>query len=215
MSEFEEVRNKDKKNVNLESFKNTFATDTKKTFTNKVNNDVNDNEKSNTNETDEVSEENLESDSDKGDGLKSLEIENKKIKDTLLRTLAELDNVRRIASEEKEKITKYAISKFAEDLLNVMDNFYMAFDNVDETKVDKNFFDGIKLTHNELKKIFEKNGLNRIYPLGENFNPDLHNAIQQVESDYDEGVVAIVMQAGYTLNGRTLRPSLVAVSKGK
>ena len=147
---------------------------------------------------------------------KELEEENKKLKDTLMRTLAELENTRRIAGEEKEKTAKFAIGKFAEDLIPVMEDFYLAFKN-SENKENANeiFFDGVKLTHNELKKVFERNGLVRIFPVGEVFNPELHNAISQIESDKEEGTIVDVMQAGYTIKGRLLRPALVIVSKGK
>lgn len=150
----------------------------------------------------------------------SLVEENKKLKETLMRTLAELDNTRKRSIEENEKTAKYAISRFAEDLIPVMENFYLAFDSVKDTdlkdeKVAKNFFDGIKLTQNELKKVFDKNGLVRLFPLNEEFNPDLHNAITQIESDVDEGMVVQVMQAGYKIKDRLLRPALVGVSKKK
>ena len=147
---------------------------------------------------------------------KELEEENKKLKDSLMRTLAELENTRRIAGEEKEKTAKFAIGKFAEDLIPVMEDFYLAFKN-SENKENANeiFFDGVKLTHNELKKVFERNGLVRIFPVDEVFNPELHNAISQIESDKEEGTIVDVMQAGYTIKGRLLRPALVIVSKGK
>lgn len=149
-----------------------------------------------------------------------LKEENQKLKDTLMRTLAELENTRRRAGEENEKTAKYAISKFAEDLIPIMENFYLAFKSTgedgkyDESKA-KIFFDGIKLTQNELKKVFDKNGLERIFPVNEKFNPDFHNAISQIESDKEEGTIVDVMQSGYTIKGRLLRPALVIVSKGK
>lgn len=150
----------------------------------------------------------------------NLEEENKKLKETLMRTLAELDNTRKRSIEENEKTAKYAISRFSEDLIAVMEDFYLAFDSIKDAdlcdeKVAKNFFDGIKLTQNELKKAFEKNGLVRLFPLNEEFNPDLHNAIAQIEFDGEEGKVIQVMQAGYKIKDRLLRPALVGVSKPK
>ncbi|HSQ98188.1 MAG TPA: nucleotide exchange factor GrpE [Rickettsiales bacterium] len=147
-----------------------------------------------------------------------LKEENEKLKDSLMRTLAELDNTRRRSAEENEKTAKYAIGKFAEDLIPVMETFYLAFKNVGENVDEKNFkifFDGVKLTQSELKKVFEKNGLVRLFPIDEKFNPDFHNAISQVESDKEEGTIIDVMQAGYTIKGRLLRPALVSISKGK
>lgn len=164
----------------------------------------------------EEKEEKQEAKQEENSREKELEEENKKLKDSLMRTLAELENTRRIAGEEKEKTAKFAISKFAEDLIPVMEDFYLAFKN-SENKENANeiFFDGIKLTHNELKKVFERNGLVRIFPVDEVFNPELHNAISQIESDKEDGTIVDVMQAGYTIKGRLLRPALVIVSKGK
>lgn len=153
--------------------------------------------------------------------VKKLEEENKKIKEDFLRVLAELENTRRRATEENEKTAKYAISKFAEDLIPVMENFYLAFDNIKEQEISdpkkvKSFFDGIKLTQNELKKVFDKNGLERIFPVNEEFDPNFHNAITQIEtSEVEEGKVAQVMQAGYKIKDRILRPALVGVAKAK
>ncbi|MDR3289964.1 MAG: nucleotide exchange factor GrpE [Rickettsiales bacterium] len=165
----------------------------------------------------DVTEEVLEKQEEKVEVENTLESENKKLKETLMRTLAELDNTRKRAEKEKQDISQFAISKFAESLINVMENFNLAFVNVKEKDVkDKSFFEGIKLTHNELKKVFEKSGLVRVSPLNEDFNPEFHNAIAEIESkEVEKGKVAQVMQAGYTINGRILRPALVAVSKGK
>jgi len=166
-------------------------------------------------ETNKVNEETKQND----ETLK-LKEENQKLKDTLMRTLAELENTRRRSAEENEKMAKYSISRFAEDLIPVMENFYLAFKSVGENeKYDENkakiFFDGIKLTQNELKKVFEKNGLVRIFPVNEKFNPNFHNAISQIESDKEEGTIVDVMQSGYMIKDRLLRPALVIVSKGK
>jgi len=153
--------------------------------------------------------------------LKKLEEENRKNKDDLLRVLAELENTRKRFLDENDKTSKYAISKFAEDLIPVMENFYMAFDNMKEEELNdqkkvKNFFDGIKLTQNELNSVFKKHGLTRLFPLNEKFDPNLHNAIMQEEtSEMEEGQITKVMQAGYKIKDRLLRPALVAVAKAK
>lgn len=174
----------------------------------------------NSDDSDTKEETNSESNSKDSEKIKELEEENKKLKDTLMSTLAELDNTRRRSIEENQKTAKYAIGKFAEELIPVMENFYLAFNSINgldkyDEKTSKNFIDGIKLTQNELKKVFERNGLVRIYPLNENFNPDLHNAITQIESDQEDGKIIEVMQAGYTIKDRLLRPALVCVSKFK
>lgn len=182
---------------------------------NKAKNSENTEEKLNNNEEKEIISDNKENDSDN-----VLEEENKKLKESLMRTLAELDNTRRRSIEENEKTAKYAIGKFAEDLIPVMENFYLAFNSIDgknicDDKVANGFLEGIKLTQNELKKVFDKHGLARIFPENEDFNPDLHNAITQVESDKDDGKIVEVMQAGYKIKDRLLRPALVVVSKKK
>jgi molecular chaperone GrpE len=145
--------------------------------------------------------------------------ENADLKDKLLRTLAELENTRRRADEDREKTIKFAITNFTKDLITVMENFHLAFNDVENKKLDENdsfqiFFQGIELTFNEFKKIFEKNNIKRLFPVGEKFDPDFHEAIAQVEDkDNESGIILEVMQAGYTLNGRILKPALVVVSK--
>jgi len=165
-------------------------------------------------------EEEEEIEETKGTQADGVEEENKKLKETLMRTLAELDNTRRRSADEKDKMAKYAIGKFAEDLIPVMENFYMAFLSVSEEDFNtspkvKTFFDGIKMTQSELKKAFERHGLIRLYPINEPFNPDLHEAISQLESDESEGTILQVLQAGYMIKERLLRPALVAVAKPK
>ena len=154
------------------------------------------------------------------DAVTKLEEENKKLKESLMRTLAELENTRRRAIEENEKTSRYAISRFAEDLIPVMENFYMAFDStkdldLSESKEFKNFFDGIKMTQSELKKVFDKNGLSRIYPSNEMFDHNFHEAIAQLESEAEEGTIVNVLQSGYKIKDRLLRPALVTVAKPK
>ncbi len=150
------------------------------------------------------------------------ELENKvaDTNDKLLRALAELDNVRRRSREELEKTAKYAISGFAAELVLVVENFFLACDNAPKEKIAENpdvqhFADAIEMTKKELIKVLEKNQIRRIFPLNEKFNHDFHEAIAHVESDAAEGVVAQVVQAGYTIGDRLIRPALVGVSKGK
>jgi len=140
------------------------------------------------------------------------------INDKLLRTLAELDNVRRRSREELEKTSKYAISGFAADLVLVVENFFLACENAPKEKIAENqevqhFADAIEMTKKELIKILEKNKINRIFPINEKFNHDFHEAIVHVESDKEEGLVVQVVQAGYTIGDRLIRPALVGVAK--
>ena len=141
--------------------------------------------------------------------------ENNQLKDKFVRTYAELENTRRRAEEEKEKTIKYAITKFAEDLIPVMENFYLAFQHNKNSKQGDVFFDGMTLTFNEFKKTFEKNKLTRLYPKGEKFDPNFHQAVSYIESDQEENTIVDVLQAGYTLYDRVIKPATVVVSKGK
>lgn len=146
-----------------------------------------------------------------------LETENAELKDKLLRTLADLENTRRIAIEEKEKTAKFAITNIVKDLIVIMDIFYRAIDDAKDKEKDdffKSFYDGIEMTFNEFKKVFDKNNIERLYPVGEKFDPNLHEAIANVEKEgIESGIVVEVMQPGYTLNKRVIKPAMVAVSK--
>ncbi len=142
------------------------------------------------------------------------------LNDKLLRTLAEIENVRRRAKEDVEKTSNYAISGFVSDLVVVAENFFMACENMPKKEMDssaevKNFVIGVDMTKKELMKILEKNKVMRVFPLGENFDHNLHEAISQVDSEEQEGKVVQVIQAGYKIGNRLIRPALVGVSKGK
>lgn len=148
------------------------------------------------------------------DLIQKLTEENESLKAKVLRSLAEVENTRRICEEEKSKTMKFAITNFSKDLINIMENFYLAFGNLEKNTDDlESFIKGTKLNFNEFKKIFEKNNIKRIYPVGEMFNPDFHDAISQIESDTETGTVIEVLQAGYTLNDRVIKPALVIVAK--
>lgn len=149
-----------------------------------------------------------------------LEQKNSELNDKLLRTLAEIDNVRRRSREEVEKASKFAISNFASDLVVVMENFFMASENAPKAEIEKvaaikNYADAIVMTEKELLKVLEKNQVKRIFPLNQKFDHNFHEAIAQIESDAEEGVVVQVIQAGYSINDRLIRPALVGVAKPK
>jgi molecular chaperone GrpE len=152
--------------------------------------------------------------------IAELEQKNSDLNDKLLRTLAELDNVRRRSREEIEKSAKFSISNFAADLVLVAENFFLASEHAPKEEIDKvpaikNYADAIVMTEKELLKVLEKNQVKRVYPLNEKFNHHFHEAISQVESDAEEGTVLQVIQAGYTIADRLIRPALVAVAKPK
>ena len=152
--------------------------------------------------------------------IKEIEQKNSDLNDQLLRTLAELDNTRRRSREELEKANKFAIANFVNELVIIVENFLMASENAPNDEIEKipsikNYAIAINLTKNELLKILEKNQVRRIYPLNENFDHNLHEAISSVESDGQEGIVLQVIQAGYEISNRLIRPALVVVSKPK
>lgn len=144
---------------------------------------------------------------------------NKTLNDKLLRLAAELDNTRKRSREELEKANKYAVSNFANDLVLVVEHFYLAEENspkdeIDKVPVIKHFVDAMLMTKKELTKTLEKHGIKRIYPIGEKFDHNFHEAISQVPTNEGEedGVVKQVIQAGYTIGDRLIKPALVAVS---
>lgn len=181
-------------------------------------------EELNQNSNPETNTENNTSEQSEGNTLeakfKEQEGQIKELNDKLLRTLAELDNTRRRSKEEVEKSLKYGISKFAQDLIPIVENFYLAIDNAPKEKIAadsdiKTFADGVELTQKELLKAFEKHGVKRIYPMNEKFDHNFHQAVVQMPSKEEEGTVVQVIQSGYTIGERLLRPALVGVSKGE
>lgn len=150
--------------------------------------------------------------------LQKLAEENNKLKDQVLRALADAENARRRAAIDVEEAGKYAVVSFARDLINVLENLNRAEQNIPAEMSDnpalKNFLDGISLTKKELLSAFEKHGLKRIDPMGEKFDHNFHQAIAEVESaEQAPGTVINVVQAGYVIRDRLLRPAMVAVAK--
>ncbi len=140
------------------------------------------------------------------------------LKDQLLRALAETENTRRRAAREREETSKYAITGFARDLLTVVDNLRRALDALPEDcRKDETlaaFVEGIEMTEREFLSVLERHGIRRIVPLGERFDHRYHQAMYEVEdSEHEAGTVVDVMQAGYLIADRLLRPAMVAVAK--
>ena len=150
--------------------------------------------------------------------VETLEQELAEAKDRLLRALAETENTRRRAQREREDTLKYAISNFARDLLSPVDNLRRALDSVKEAEIDdpraKSLLDGVAATERELLATFERHGLKRIDPKGERFDHNFHQAIFEAErADVLPGTVVEVLQPGYVLHDRLLRPAMVGVAK--
>jgi len=143
------------------------------------------------------------------------------LKDRLLRSLAEMENLRRRTEKQIDDARVYGIANFARDMLAVGDNMRRALDAVTpelretaDTAV-KALIEGVELTERELLKVLEKHGVKKLEPLGSKFDPNLHQAMYEVpEPSVPAGTVVQVVQAGYTIGERVLRPALVAVSKG-
>lgn len=143
-----------------------------------------------------------------------------KLKDQLLRTLAEMDNLRKRSEREKAEATLYAASNFARDILSVSDNMDRALataeaDHLKEaTKPVKNLVAGVEMTRRELLNVFERHGITRVDPLGEKFDPHFHQAMFEVPTnEQPPGTVMQVMQTGFKIGDRLLRPALVGVAK--
>ncbi|MFC5078475.1 Protein GrpE [Vibrio thalassae] len=139
----------------------------------------------------------------------------KEQQDAVLRAKADVENMRRRTEQEIDKARKYALNKFAEELLPVIDNLERAIAAADaENEAVKPIVEGVELTHKTFVDVVAKFGLKEINPEGEAFNPELHQAMSIQESaDHEPNTVMFVMQKGYELNGRVIRPAMVMVSK--
>lgn len=149
----------------------------------------------------------------------AIEAELADTRDHLLRALADTENVRRRYQRERDDAQKYAISAFAKDLLSAVDNLRRALDAMPEAEIAdtrvKNLLDGVAATERELLAAFERHGLKRIDPKGERFDHNFHQAIFEAERrGAPAGTVIEVLQPGYVLHDRLLRPAMVGVAKG-
>ncbi|MBS6027518.1 MAG: nucleotide exchange factor GrpE [Haemophilus pittmaniae] len=139
----------------------------------------------------------------------------KKEQDLLLRTRAEIDNLRRRTEQDVEKAHKFALEKFAKDLLNTIDNLERALATPGNTEDEgvKALFAGVELTLKELLSTVARFGIEPVGVVGEDFNPDLHQAISmQAVEGFTANQITSVLQKGYTLNGRVIRPAMVMVA---
>jgi molecular chaperone GrpE len=142
-------------------------------------------------------------------------------KDKMLRTLAEMENLRKRTAKEVSDARAYGIAAFARDVLDISDNLQRALDAVPQEAREaadpglKALIEGVEITERSLHKTLEKNGVQKIEPLGEKFDPNFHQAMYEVpDSTVPSGTVVQVVQSGYTIGDRILRPALVAVTKG-
>ena len=145
------------------------------------------------------------------EALKEAQLKAEELHDAWLRAKAETENVRRRAQEDVSKAYKYSIEKFANELLSVKDSLEAALDV--ETPSVESYRTGSELTLKQLVAAFEKSGISEVNPLGEKFNPHCHQAISVIEAEQESNTVVSVLQKGYLLGDRVLRPALVTVAK--
>ena len=152
--------------------------------------------------------------------LASLRAENEDLKDRLLRALAETENVRRRAARDMDDLRQYAVAKFAGDVLSVADNIERALASVSPQGLHRDgslrkLYEGIELTERELQSCLMRHGVRKLNPEGEKFDPNMHEALFELpDSSVPEGTVGKVVEAGYAIGSRPLRPAKVGVTKG-
>jgi molecular chaperone GrpE len=155
------------------------------------------------------------------DPLAALEAERNDFRDKLLRALADVENMRRRSEREVADARVYGVTNFARDMLNVADNVRRALENVPAEAREgadgalKALIEGIELTERDLLNSLERHGVRKLDPQGQKFDPHLHQAMFEVPNpDVPAGTVVQVVQSGYVIGERVLRPALVGVAKG-
>ena len=154
------------------------------------------------------------------DGLAKAQAEAAESKDRYIRAVAELENFRRRAEKERQDTAKFAIASFARDALPVLDNLRRGLDSVsaDDRKSNpalETLAAGMELTEREMLATLERHGIEKVDPQGQPFDHNFHQAMLEIEdASVAPGTVVQVLQSGYVLNGRLLRPALVGVAKG-
>lgn len=152
-------------------------------------------------------------------GVEDLQAENEKLKKDLLYSKAEAQNTRRRLEKEKSEAITYSVTGFARDMLSVADNMERALaaipDDIKQDEKIKNLVTGIEMTGKELLNILQRHGIKRVESVGQKLDPNLHQAMIEIESEKPEGTVVQEMQAGYTIHDRLLRPAMVGVAKAQ
>ncbi len=142
------------------------------------------------------------------------------LKDHILRARAEAENTRKRTERELADMSKYAVTSFARDLVDVLENLQRATASIPEELKESqpavaSLATGVEMTQKELLSIFEKQGIRRLDPMGEKFNHNYHQAVAQIETPETEpGTIVQVLQAGYVIHDRLLRPAMVGVAAG-
>lgn len=152
--------------------------------------------------------------------VNDLKAENADLRDKNLRTIAEMENFRRRAERDKSEGMKYAVSEFSRDIVSLADNLRRAIEAVPKDAVEhspglKTLLEGVEVTERELFKVLERHGITRFDPVGEKFNPHVHEAVVKIDvPNVPADMIVQVLQAGYKIADRVLRPATVIVAKG-
>ncbi len=145
--------------------------------------------------------------------INALELQIKELEEAVLYAKAESENARKRALDDIDKTRKFAIENFSQEILLVKDSLDAALMIKNATL--ESYKDGVQLTVKQLMNVFTKFNIELVDPVGEKFDPNFHQAMAMIESDEEPNTVINVMQKGYKLNDRVLRPALVTVSKEK
>ncbi|MBD1547741.1 nucleotide exchange factor GrpE [Roseibium aggregatum] len=155
------------------------------------------------------------------DPIEELKAENAELKDRALRVMAEMENLRRRTEKELKDARQYSVAGFARDMLTVSDNLRRALDAIpDELRQNADaglvaLLEGVEMTERELLNQLEKNGVKKLDPAGQKFDPNFHQAMFEVpNTEVPNNTVVQVVQAGYSIGDRVLRPAMVGVSRG-
>jgi len=172
-------------------------------------------------QTDDQAQENAENEKNAASPLEVLEAENAKLKDRLLRAVADMENLRKRTERDVKDARNYAIANFARDMLTATDNLSRALLTMPQEAKDeadgpfKSLIEGVDMTEREMLRLLEKNGITKLEPKGEKFDPNFHQAMFEIpNSNVAENTVMEVVQAGYVIGERVLRPAMVGVAKG-
>ncbi|CAO5674444.1 MAG: Protein GrpE [Holosporales bacterium] len=161
---------------------------------------------------------NLETDQQENAQQKpALEEELAHVRDQWLRSIAESENLRRRFQKEKEDALKYSALSFAKDMIAIADSIDQALKSMQAASQNElilPFFDGLKMTAQEINNVFSRQGIKKVDPENKKFDPNLHQAMMEVEtSDHEPGTIVQILQDGYVMHDRLLRPSLVSVAR--
>ncbi|TFB25125.1 nucleotide exchange factor GrpE [Filobacillus milosensis] len=171
------------------------------------------NEQEDTNETQQEVETNGQ-DQEIHQQIETLEQEKQDIQNKLLRTQADFDNFRRRTQKEKENDLKYKSQELVSEILPALDNFERALQTEVDDEGAQSFVDGVKMVYNQLHQALDKVGVEEIQAKNEQFDPNLHQAVMQVQEEgYESNQIVEVLQKGYRLKDRVIRPAMVKVNE--